>query len=229
MTDIEDKSANQTKDELIQRKESVDLLKTDYCFNEMDEQSVSFLNDDFDDEFLNEEIVSENTVWNGKIFDVSRMQVKLPNKQDAIRDVIRHPGAVAIIAITEDDKICLVRQYRAALGRVTVELPAGKLDLGEDPLDCAARELKEETGIVANKMAYLTTIATSPGFTDEMIHIYMATGLNFEEPCPDEDEYVAVELVDSNDLINAVLDGQIEDAKTVVGSLIWDAVSRRFV
>ena len=230
MTENINESIVKSKDELLKRKSCVELLKATEEFEAdgFEECDLLDTSDEANSELV-EEVVSQNQVWSGSIFNVDRMQVKLPEGQLATRDVIRHPGAVAIIAITEDNKICLVRQYRAAIGRVTIELPAGKLDPGEDPLDCAHRELKEETGVVADKMAYLTTIATTPGFTDEMIHIYMATGLTFDQPSPDEDEYVAVELVDSDDLIDAVLDGQIEDAKTVVGSLIWDAISRRLM
>ena len=120
-----------------------------------------------------------------------------------------------------------MRQYRAALGRVTVEIPAGKLDPGEDPLDCAMRELQEETGMQAERMAFLTTIATAVGFCDELIHIYMATGLHFAESSPDADEFINVDLVELSELIDAVLDGRVEDAKTVVGALICDAISHR--
>lgn len=230
MTENINESIVKSKDELLKRKSCVELLKATEQFDTecLDDCDLIDTSDDANPELV-EEVVSQNQVWSGSIFNVDRMQVKLPEGQMATRDVIRHPGAVAIIAITDDNKICLVRQYRAAIGRITLELPAGKLDPGEDPLDCANRELKEETGVVADKMAYLTTIATTPGFTDELIHIYMATGLTFEQPCPDEDEYISIDLVDSNDLVDAVLDGQIEDAKTVVGSLIWDAVSRRLM
>ena len=141
--------------------------------------------------------------------------------------MVRHPGAVAVVALTEDGRICLVRQFRTALDRVTVEIPAGKLEPGEDPLECAHRELLEETGMVAERMAFLTTIATSDGFCDELIHIYMATGLEFSKSCPDVDEFINVDLVELTDLVDAVLDGRIEDAKTVVGALICDAVAHR--
>lgn len=166
-------------------------------------------------------------VWTGRIFNVDRLQVQLPDGRNAICDVVRHPGAVAVVALTEEGRICLVRQYRTALGRVTVEIPAGKLDPGEDPLECASRELLEETGMEAEKIAYLTTIATSDGFTDELIHIYMATGLSFSKSSPDADEFINVDLVEVGELIDAVLDGRIEDAKTVVGALLCDAISRR--
>mgnify|MGYP000286794973 FL=1 len=183
--------------------------------------------DDPRDAALAERPITEDVVWTGRIFNVDRLQVQLPDGRNSIRDVVRHPGAVAVVALTEEGRICLVRQYRTALGRVTVEIPAGKLDPGEDPLECASRELLEETGMEAEKIAYLTTIATSDGFTDELIHIYMATGLSFSKSSPDADEFINVDLVEVGELIDAVLDGRIEDAKTVVGALLCDAISRR--
>jgi len=183
--------------------------------------------DDPRDEALREHVLDEQTVFDGRIFSVDRLRVELPDGRDALRDVVRHPGAVAVVALTDDGRICLVRQYRAALDRVTVEVPAGKLDPGEDPLECARRELAEETGMVAERMAYLTTISSSVGFCDELIHIYMATGLSFAASSPDADEFINVDLVDLSELIDAVLDGRIEDSKTVVGALICDAVAHR--
>ncbi len=183
--------------------------------------------DDPRDAAIHEKALTEDTVWQGQIFDINRLRVQLPDGRSALRDVVRHPGAVAIVALTDDGRICLVRQYRTALGRVTVEVPAGKLDPGEDPLECAHRELLEETGMQAERMAFLTTIATGVGFCDEVIHVYMATGLTFAASSPDADEFINVDLVPLNELIDAVLDGRIEDAKTVVGALICDAVAHR--
>ena len=183
--------------------------------------------DDPRDTSLEERPLTEDVVFSGRIFNVNRLRVELPDGREALRDVVRHPGAVAIVALTDDGRICLVRQYRTSLARVTVEIPAGKLDPGEDPLVCAHRELREETGMEAEQMAFLTTIATSVGFTDELIHIYMATGLHFVESDPDADEFINVDLVPLPELIGAVLDGRIEDCKTVTGALICDAVSHR--
>lgn len=183
--------------------------------------------DDPRDAMLREQVLSEDTVFQGRIFDTNRLTVTLPDGRQAQRDVLRHPGAVAIVALTDDGRICLVRQYRTSLGRVTVEVPAGKLDPGEDPLECAHRELLEETGMEADRMAFLTTIATAVGFCDELIHLYMATGLHFSQSDPDADEFINVDLVPLNELIDAVLDGRIEDAKTVVGALICDSVAHR--
>ncbi|MEE1158220.1 MAG: NUDIX hydrolase [Atopobiaceae bacterium] len=179
------------------------------------------------DASLAEKPLTEDVMWTGRIFNVNRLRVELPDGRQALRDVVRHPGAVAVVALTDDGRICLVRQYRTSLARVTVEIPAGKLDPGEDPLACARRELKEETGMEASQMAFLTTIATSDGFTDELIHIYMATGLKFTASDPDADEFINVDLVPLSELIDAVLDGRIEDCKTVTGALICDAVSHR--
>jgi ADP-ribose pyrophosphatase len=183
--------------------------------------------DDPRDASLAEHVVSEDVAWRGRIFNVDRLGVTLPDGRNAVRDVVRHPGAVAVVALTNDGRICLVRQYRTALGRVTVEIPAGKLDPGEDPLSCAERELLEETGMRAEKIAFLTTIATSCGFADELIHIYMATGLTFAGSDPDADEFINVDLADLSEFVDAVLDGKIEDAKTVVGALICDAAAHR--
>ena len=183
--------------------------------------------DDPRDAELSEVITAEDTMFSGLIFDVNRIHVTLPNGHESARDVVRHRGAVAVVALTDDGRICLVRQYRTALDRVTVEIPAGKLDPGEDPLTCAKRELLEETGMVADRMAFLTTLATTPGFTDERIHLYMATGLTFGPAQPDEDEFLNVDLVPLDELIDAVLDGRIEDSKTVCGALICDAVAHR--
>ena len=204
-----------------------DRTLQDHLSGAPEERDLVLGDDDPRDAGLAERPLTEDVVWTGRIFNVDRLQVQLPDGRTAIRDVVRHPGAVAIVALTDEGRICLVRQYRTALGRVTVEIPAGKLDPGEDPLECASRELLEETGMIAEKIAYLTTIAPSDGFTDELIHIYMATGLSFSKSSPDADEFINVDLVEVGELVDAVLDGRIEDAKTVVGALLCDAISRR--
>lgn len=183
--------------------------------------------DDPHDAELHEKILSEECAWKGKILDVHRLEVELPNGHRSARDIVRHPGAAAVVALTESGKIVLVRQYRTAIDRVTVEIPAGKLDPGEDPLDCAKRELHEETGFRAGRIRFLTSIVTSCGFCDEIIHIYLATKLEFDAPNPDDDEFVNVDLVPLHELIDAVLDGKIEDAKTVVGALACDSIAHR--
>lgn len=204
-----------------------DRAATSHASGEPLRRSLVLGDEDPRDAALAEKPLTEDVAWTGRIFNVNRLRVELPDGRQALRDVVRHPGAVAIVALTDDGRICLVRQYRTALSRVTVEIPAGKLDPGEDPLACAQRELREETGMEADQMAFLTTIATSDGFTDELIHIYMATGLNFAASNPDADEFINVDLVPLPELIDAVLDGRIEDCKTVTGALICDAVAHR--
>lgn len=194
---------------------------------ECTEPMLALGDDDPRDAGLHEKILSEETAYRGKILDVRSLDVELPNGRRSKRDVVRHPGASAVVALTETGKIVLVRQYRTALDRVTVEIPAGKLDPGEDPLDCARRELCEETGFTPGRIRYLTSIASSCGFSDEIIHIYLATQLEFEGASPDDDEFVNVDLVPLTELVDAVLDGKIEDAKTVVGALACDAIAHR--
>ena len=183
--------------------------------------------DDPRDAALHERILSEEPAWRGRILDVRKLEVELPNGRRTGRDVVRHPGASAVVALTHSGKIVLVRQYRTALDRVTVEIPAGKLDPGENPVECARRELHEETGFRPGRIRYLTTIASTCGFCDELIHIYMATDLTFDGADPDDDEFVNVDMVPLSELIDAVLDGKIEDAKTVVGALACDAIAHR--
>ena len=204
-----------------------DRASLDHLSGAPEERDLVLGDDDPRDAALAERPLTEDVAWTGRIFNVDRLRVQLPDGRNAIRDVVRHPGAVAVVALTDEGRICLVRQYRTALGRVTVEIPAGKLAPGEDPLECASRELLEETGMEAEKIAYLTTIASSAGFCDELIHIYMATGLSFSKSSPDADEFINVDLVEVGELVDAVLDGRIEDAKTVVGALLCDAISRR--
>lgn len=204
-----------------------DRVNHDHKSGEPERRGFVRGNDDPRDAALAERPLTEETAWTGRIFSVSRLHVQMPDGREAVRDVVRHPGAVAIVALTDDGHICLVRQYRTALGRVTVEIPAGKLTPGEDPLEAASRELLEETGMTAEKIAFLTTIASSDGFCDELIHIYMATGLEFSKSSPDADEFINVDLVELSELVDAVLDGRIEDAKTVVGALLCDSISHR--
>ena len=129
-----------------------------------DEPELVLGDDDPHDALLHEKILSEECAWKGKILDVHRLEVELPNGHRSARDIVRHPGAAAVVALTESGKIVLVRQYRTAIDRVTVEIPAGKLDPGEDPLDCAKRELHEETGFRAGRIRFLTSIVTTCGF-----------------------------------------------------------------
>ncbi len=179
------------------------------------------------DDGLSEVIESSVAQWSGSFLTAEEVTVRLPDGRRATRDVIRHPGAVAVIALTDDGKIVLVHQYRTALECVTLEIPAGKLDVGEDPEHAARRELEEETGYVADRMAFLGDIAPAVGYSDEILHLYMAMGLHFAGASPDEDEFIHVDLVDLGEMVDRVLDGRIVDSKTVAAVLLCDAISRR--
>jgi ADP-ribose pyrophosphatase len=169
---------------------------------------------------LTERKASSRRVFSGRLLRVRVDKVVLlPDGRETVREVVEHPGAVAIVALTGDDCVLLVRQYRYAAGRNLLELPAGTLELGEDPVSCAHRELGEETGRRAASLEPLSTIFTSPGFCDERIHLFLArvdaeaaAGLR-----PDPDERLAVETVKLDDALAMVLAGQIEDAKSAVG------------
>ncbi|MCD8200245.1 MAG: NUDIX hydrolase [Coriobacteriaceae bacterium] len=183
--------------------------------------------DEADNDLLAETIVSSEPQYTGDFLTMDLVKVLLPDGKPATRDIIRHPGAVAIIALDGEGRILLVHQYRTALERVTVEVPAGKLEAGEDPVEAVRRELKEETGYIAGEVRYLVPIAVAVGYSDEIIHMCMATDLVPSEASPDEDEYVAADWVELQTLVDSVLDGRIEDSKTVIAALVCDALSRR--
>ncbi len=179
------------------------------------------------DELLEEQILDSQAVFKGGFLNVDAVHLRLPNGNAAVHEVIRHPGAVAVIALDDAGRVLLVRQYRTALERVTVEIPAGKLERGEDPLLAAQRELEEETGYSAQRFDYLMPVAVAAGYSDEVIHLYMATGLSAGVAHPDEDEFVVAEWVALDTLVDSVLDGRIEDSKTVIAALICDAMRNR--
>ncbi|MDR2587001.1 MAG: NUDIX hydrolase [Coriobacteriales bacterium] len=176
---------------------------------------------------LSERILGSTRVYDGGFLKVDEVRVKLPNDKVAYRDVVRHPGAVAVIAIRADNQVLLVRQYRTALERVVLEIPAGKLEAEEDCEGCARRELAEETGYVARRMRYLAPIAIAAGYSDEIIHLFLATDLEQGQTQLDEDEFVTCEWWPLQDLIAEVLDGKIEDSKTVIAALLCDVIAHR--
>jgi ADP-ribose pyrophosphatase len=143
--------------------------------------------------------------------------VTLPNGATVELEVIRHQGAAAVVPLREDGTILLIRQYRHAAGGYIYEIPAGKLDPGEDPLHCAARELKEEVGCRAGRLEHLLTFFTTPGFTDEIIHIYLATDLSPGTQALEHDEILEVVAMPLAEAIALVRGGAITDGKTIIG------------
>ena len=169
---------------------------------------------------LIEKKITSTKVYQGSFLKIYQDKVMLPDGREASREYIKHPGATAVVPITEDGHIVMVRQYRYPVGKVTLEIPAGKLDAGEEPLICAQRELKEETGYVADSWTKLTSLLTTPGFTDEVIHLYKAEGMRFDKACPDEDEFIHTCLYTPEELRQMIADETITDAKTLIALLM---------
>lgn len=163
---------------------------------------------------LTEKKIGSKTIYNGRIIDLVIERVELPNGQESDREIIKHPGAVAIIPVTKEGKVVLIRQYRQALNRIIVEIPAGKLEAGEEPLTCAKRELEEETGYKSEKLEYVTSFYTSPGFADEIIHLYFTNELEKGTVELDEDEFVEVIEVTIEEAEELIQAKDIFDAKT---------------
>ena len=167
---------------------------------------------------LMEGVVRTDREWEGKIFSVEHLLVELSDGSRDWREIVRHHGGAGVVAVM-DGRVCLVRQYRVALGQMTLEIPAGKVDPGEPRDVCAARELTEETGLVAERLELLTESYGAPGFTNEHTSVYFARGLTQEASRPDEGEFVGVVWVDVDDAVEAIRQGLIQDAKTVEGIL----------
>lgn len=173
------------------------------------------------DQELKETFLDGQVVFPGKIIRVEHWHVRLPSGEIALREVACHPGASAVVPLDEEGNIILVRQHRIAVGRLTLEVPAGKLDSpDEDPLDCAKRELSEETGYVAGQWEKLTCLETTPGFCNERIHIYLARGLSQGKTHPDEDEFVATVRMPLSEAVERVMSGELRDGKTALAIMM---------
>jgi ADP-ribose pyrophosphatase len=168
--------------------------------------------------------LSGRRIHTGRIFTVDQDVIRLPNGSTYEIDIVRHPGGAAVVPFLtdpagEDPQLLLVKQYRYAAEGYLYEIPAGKLSPGEDPRHCADRELKEETGCDAGRIEFLTTIYTTPGFTDERIHLFMATELVRGDTAHEADEFMTVETVTLTRALQLIKDGGISDAKSVIGIL----------
>lgn len=170
------------------------------------------------DEALLERVLRTDREWEGRIFSVEHLEVGLSDGSRGWREIVRHHGGAGVVAV-RDGRVCLVRQYRVALGRMTLEIPAGKVDAGEPRDLCAARELTEETGLLAERLELLCESYGAPGFTDEHTSVYFAHGLSEGDAHPDEGEFLNVLWVPVADVVDAIRAGLIDDAKTVMGVL----------
>ncbi|MBP3721958.1 MAG: NUDIX hydrolase [Selenomonadaceae bacterium] len=174
-----------------------------------------------EDKNLIEEKISEENVFDGVLLHVQRDTVKLPNGNEATREWVRHPGASSVLPILPNGDIVLVKQYRYPIGKVTLEVPAGKLDKNEDSLNCAMRELEEETGYTADKIKKITTIATTVGFSNELIHLYVAEDLSAGKFHPDDDEFINVVKMPFAEALKKIENGEIFDMKTIISILLY--------
>lgn len=166
---------------------------------------------------LEEKTIKTEQIFTGKVISLQVDDVELPNGKTAKRELIKHPGAVAIIPVTTENKIVMVEQFRKALERNIVEIPAGKLEKGEQPRASALRELEEETGYECETLELVTSFYTSPGFADEIVHVYEARGLSKKEhPAPqDEDEFINLIELTLDEALEYVEKQKIYDAKTI--------------
>ena len=169
-----------------------------------------------------EKTVSSEKVFEGRIIKVKVDRVEMPDGSVATRELVEHPGGVGIVAITDKDEIILVEQYRKPLDKAIYEIPAGKRDPGEHHRTCGIRELEEETGLSAKVFDYMGFIYPSPGFTDEVTHVYLAKELTQGETHPDDDEFLDVKKVPFDTALKMVMDGEINDAKSVFGILKYN-------
>lgn len=168
---------------------------------------------------FSEQRIDRDDKYHGIIVDVHLDHVRLDDGSIARREVVEHPGGVTILPVDEDGNCYMVRQFRYPAGHMMLESPAGKLEYGEDHRDCAVRELSEETGFTADELIYLGGFYTSPGFSSELLHIYLALGLHAGKSHLDEGEFLNVEKLSLRQLIRMVMANEIEDAKTMIAVL----------
>ena len=165
---------------------------------------------------LQEKKLSSETVYEGPIFTITHDTVELENGASSIRDVLHHNGGVCVIPITDDNEIYLVKQFRYPFAAVTREVPAGKLEKGEDHAECGRRELLEETGCTCSELVYLGEMLPTPAYDSEITHLYLARGLSYEKQQLDPGEFLDVEKIPLTEAIQLVMDGKIRDGKTQI-------------
>jgi ADP-ribose pyrophosphatase len=177
------------------------------------------INHEDNQKFL-EKTIKTDKIFQGKIISLEVVHVELPDGQIATREIVRHPGAVCVLALL-DDKMLVVEQYRKPLGKSQVEIPAGKLEAGEDPLEAAGRELEEETGYHCDELRHICSYYTSPGFADELIHFYVAEHLIKGQVNLDEDEFLECEAITLEQAQQYIAEKRISDAKTIAAIYAW--------
>lgn len=173
---------------------------------------------------LFEKRLSSRQIFDGVVVKLYVDDVELPNGKKSVREVVRHPGAVCVVPVTDEGEVIMVRQFRYAFNQVLLEVPAGKLEPNEDPLEAALRELEEESGVVASKVEHIGEIYTTVAIIDEKIHVYLATGLTYKNAHPDDEEFLEVEKIPLKTLVDMVMNGEIKDSKTQIAILKADKI-----
>ena len=166
------------------------------------------------------ETLSQETVYQGRAFNVRRDKVRLPNQRNMHVDVIEHPGAVTILPVNDEGQILFVRQYRHAAGRELLELPAGTLEADEPPQTCAAREVREETGFAAEQVLMLGEFFLAPGYSTEYMVVYLATGLRHDPLPKDKDEFITLQAIPIDQAYAMALGGELMDGKSLAALLL---------
>ena len=168
---------------------------------------------------LFEKTLSSETIFDGKVIRIRREIVGLPNGVESFREIVDHSGGVCILALDENNNALLVSQFRSPYKEIVREIPAGKLEKGEDPWEAAIRELREETGAIPGKFSSLGELYPTPGYCGEIIRMYLAQDLTFGDTDPDEDEFLNLERIPFNTLVEQILSGEIKDSKTIAAVL----------
>lgn len=168
---------------------------------------------------LDEKTLRSDIIYEGPIFTITHDTVELENGCEAIRDVLLHHGGVCVIPVTEDNEVLLVKQFRYPFRTVTLEVPAGKLEKGEDHAECGRRELLEETGCKCSEYIYLGEMLPTPAYNSEITYMYLAKGLSYEKQSLDPDEFLDVEKMPLAEALRLVMDGSIRDGKTQIAIL----------
>jgi ADP-ribose pyrophosphatase len=168
---------------------------------------------------MTEKLIRKNSIFKGKVLEFCCDDVRLSNGATAKREYIQHPGACAVLPFVDDSNIVLVKQFRYVINQTTYEIPAGKIDVGEIPLECAARELKEETGYQAGTLNKMISFYPSTAFSTELLHVFTAFDLQKGIAKPDEDEFVVTEILSFNNALKMVKSGKISDGKTIIAIL----------
>lgn len=168
---------------------------------------------------LDEKTIKSDIIYEGVIFTITHDTVELENGNSAIRDVLLHNGGVCVIPVTDENEIFLVKQFRYPFHTTTIEVPAGKLEKGENHAECGRRELLEETGCICDEYIYLGEMLPTPAYNSEVTYMYMARGLHFDKQSLDPDEFLDVEKIPLAEAVKLVMDGKIRDGKTQIAIL----------